>query len=166
MNRLLTAICLTLTFLACSQQKGSEEIIAVDGGSSEITDVLSAYMNLKDALVQSDFEKTTAAGKVFKEVTKGNVDAAYEKALMSITEKIIAAADVEAQRVEFEQVSVLMFALAENGQFETDGQAIYKQYCPMAFNSRGAYWLSMDESILNPYFGDRMLSCGYTEKTL
>ncbi len=172
MKRIGIALCITATFWACNQQRGSEDIGAVEEGDNTevleagVTDVLSVYMNLKDALVQTDFEATKEAGRVFEEVTKGNVDAAYEKALISITRKIIAAQDVEAQRVEFEQVSVLMYALAENGQFETVGKTIYKQYCPMAFESRGAYWLSMDESILNPYFGNRMLNCGYTEKTL
>ena len=37
---------------------------------------------------------------------------------------------------------------------------IYKQYCPMAFNNEGAYWLSESKDIMNPYFGDRMLKCG------
>ena len=37
---------------------------------------------------------------------------------------------------------------------------IYKQYCPMALNNTGGYWLSSEEKILNPYFGDKMLKCG------
>ena len=37
---------------------------------------------------------------------------------------------------------------------------IYKQFCPMANNDKGAYWLSVDETIKNPYFGEMMLKCG------
>jgi Cu(I)/Ag(I) efflux system membrane fusion protein len=36
----------------------------------------------------------------------------------------------------------------------------------MAFNDKGAYWLSDKEAIRNPYFGDKMLTCGSVEETL
>lgn len=37
---------------------------------------------------------------------------------------------------------------------------VYIQYCPMAFHNQGAHWLSLDSVIRNPYFGDKMLTCG------
>jgi hypothetical protein len=43
---------------------------------------------------------------------------------------------------------------------------IYKQFCPMAFDNKGAYWLSSNEEIMNPYFGDKMLHCGKVEETV
>ena len=30
----------------------------------------------------------------------------------------------------------------------------------MAFNNRGADWLSNEAQIRNPYFGDKMMKCG------
>ena len=44
--------------------------------------------------------------------------------------------------------------------FGTTGETIYYQYCPMARDNKGAYWLSAVEEIKNPYFGDAMLTCG------
>jgi len=41
---------------------------------------------------------------------------------------------------------------------------IYKQTCPMAFDGKGAEWLSNSKEIRNPYFGDQMLTCGTTLK--
>jgi Cu(I)/Ag(I) efflux system membrane fusion protein len=41
-----------------------------------------------------------------------------------------------------------------------DQQIVYHQYCPMAFNDAGAYWLSNTSDIENPYFGKKMLTCG------
>lgn len=35
-----------------------------------------------------------------------------------------------------------------------------KRYCPMAFDNKGAYWLTEGHEIRNPYFGDTMLKCG------
>lgn len=36
----------------------------------------------------------------------------------------------------------------------------YEQYCPMADDNNGAYWLSESNKVLNPYFGSSMLNCG------
>ena len=46
------------------------------------------------------------------------------------------------------------------------GKIVYYQYCPMAFNNKGAYWMSQDREIKNPYFGDKMLECGSLEDSL
>ena len=43
---------------------------------------------------------------------------------------------------------------------------IYIQKCPMANNNKGAIWLSTDEEIRNPYYGDAMLTCGSVIDTL
>jgi Cu(I)/Ag(I) efflux system membrane fusion protein len=45
-------------------------------------------------------------------------------------------------------------------------KTVYYQYCPMAFDGKGAYWLSTTREIRNPYFGDAMLTCGETKETL
>jgi Cu(I)/Ag(I) efflux system membrane fusion protein len=42
---------------------------------------------------------------------------------------------------------------------------VYKEYCPMAFDNKGAYWLSESEEIRNPYFGKSMLTCGEVTTT-
>jgi len=39
-------------------------------------------------------------------------------------------------------------------------QKVYVQFCPMANNNKGANWLSLEEEIKNPYFGNSMLNCG------
>ena len=43
---------------------------------------------------------------------------------------------------------------------------MYKQFCPMAFNDQGGYWLSNSKEVRNPYFGDKMLKCGMVKVTL
>src|SRR5690606_32701288 len=39
-------------------------------------------------------------------------------------------------------------------------QKVYVDYCPMVKDDLGAFWMSTEEEILNPYFGASMLSCG------
>jgi len=36
----------------------------------------------------------------------------------------------------------------------------------MANNDNGAFWLSSEEQVLNPYFGDMMLKCGMVTDTI
>jgi hypothetical protein len=72
--------------------------------------------------------------------------------------------DVKEQRIAFEDVSKIMEVLVSGNKI-TSG-AIYKQYCPMAFNGKGAYWLSNSNEVRNPYFGDQMLKCGLVDKEI
>ena len=57
-----------------------------------------------------------------------------------------------------------MFSLLKQADLRNAG--IYRQYCPMAFNDKGAYWLSDETDIKNPYFGKKMLECGEVTDTL
>ncbi len=45
-------------------------------------------------------------------------------------------------------------------------QKLYSQFCPMADNNKGGFWLSLEEEIQNPYFGDAMLTCGSVEQII
>jgi hypothetical protein len=64
---------------------------------------------------------------------------------------------LEEKRVGFEMVSDMLFDLVKTTGLK--GKTVYRQYCPMAFNDRGAYWLSKSTKPENPYFGKEMLSC-------
>jgi Cu(I)/Ag(I) efflux system membrane fusion protein len=46
------------------------------------------------------------------------------------------------------------------------GKTAYYQFCPMAFDDKGAYWLSEIKEIRNPYFGKKMNVCGETKETM
>ncbi len=37
---------------------------------------------------------------------------------------------------------------------------LYRHFCPMAFDDRGAAWLQADDQVRNPYFGAVMYRCG------
>ncbi|MBC7921254.1 MAG: DUF3347 domain-containing protein, partial [Ferruginibacter sp.] len=71
---------------------------------------------------------------------------------------------VGSQRAAFDKLSAGMYALVR--QVGVNGATVYRQYCPMALNDQGAYWLSAESEIKNPYFGDQMLECGKVEETL
>ncbi len=153
----------------CSEKGSSDSNNEENGGTEssqkteEKMDLLTSYLELKEALIQSDAVKSkAAAGNIL--ASTGQADPAFEKAIMAVAEKIKDADDLEVQRENFEQLSLLFYGLAGNGQLA--GTKIYKQFCPMAFSSKGAFWLSIDEEIVNPYFGDRMLHCGKVQEVL
>lgn len=64
---------------------------------------------------------------------------------------------LEEKRAAFEMVSDMMYDVVR--QTGLKGRTIYRQYCPMAFNDRGAYWMSRSNKPQNPYFGNEMLGC-------
>lgn len=135
--------------------------------------LMSAYFSLKDALVQSDtmsannaairlarasdsLQTDQIAGDstgVIRETAKNFAGTIQGSAHALSLEK-----DLEAKRLEFEMISDALWSLARTVKYE--GQKVYYQFCPMAFNNRGAYWVSQNPQIQNPYFGDKMLTCG------
>ena len=49
---------------------------------------------------------------------------------------------------------------------DTWNDKLFVQFCPMADNNTGAFWISREDQILNPYFGDMMLNCGSVEEII
>jgi hypothetical protein len=140
---------------------------------TQIKHLVNEYMKLKDALVASDAAATKKAANEVLAVAKAMPIAnltddakAYAeektKEVISSTEKIAAAGEVSAQRENLELLSEAVFSMAK--AFNAADGELYYQHCPMALNNKGAYWLSSNKDIRNPYFGESMLNCGSTEE--
>ncbi|ADB36392.1 DUF3347 domain-containing protein [Spirosoma linguale] len=130
---------------------------------------LSAYYSVKDALVSTDAAKAKASATTLV-VALGKVDAARlsasdKKNLATAKARattISRTADVNAQRTQFEALSTSMIALAK----ATKPAKTYVQYCPMAAEGKGAFWLSDKREVRNPYYGDKMLKCGSVKEEI
>jgi len=121
------------------------------------------YLELKDALVASDVEKAgKAAGKAVAFID-GHPDAGRLTTLQEGFRTLAGAKDLPAQREAFRQVSDLLIGSGQS--MEHHSRTLFVQFCPMANNNRGASWISQQEEVRNPYFGDAMLSCGETRAT-
>ncbi|MBT8186489.1 MAG: DUF3347 domain-containing protein [Croceitalea sp.] len=114
------------------------------------------YIHLKTALVNSDAKEAQSGAKMFIE----NTD---DTALKGLLYKILDTSDIEVQRTIFSDVTAKMTAIVEAS---ISSGEVYQQFCPMAFNNQGGYWLSTKEEIRNPYFGDKMLKCGKVTETI
>jgi Cu(I)/Ag(I) efflux system membrane fusion protein len=78
--------------------------------------------------------------------------------------KIAASDDLEKQREGFAAFNMAFYNVIK--VFGLNNETVYFQYCPMAFDDKGAYWFSEMNEIRNPYFGDMMLKCGETKETM
>ena len=137
--------------------------------------VLKDYLQVKEALVSSDpqvaQEKARAvlasAQSANLTLLEGEQKEYAEEKLGQVKEsasKIAENTNLEDQRENFEPLSEAVFALAK--AYGANGQALYYQHCPMALENTGAYWVSTDSEIRNPYFGESMLKCGSTEEVV
>lgn len=153
-----------------------KEPVAVDPEfSRQLASVLTPYLTLKDALVASDSKSaareskkfTAALKKVDMKLLQGEAHmnwmeklAAMEKASASLEKET----DLEKQRALFSDLTTALYASIK--MFSVSGLQAYYQYCPMAFNNEGAYWISREKEISNPYFGEQMLRCGETKENM
>ncbi|NJL74292.1 MAG: DUF3347 domain-containing protein [Saprospiraceae bacterium] len=137
---------------------------------TQLNSVLIAYYEIKDALVLTDAKATQTKATNYlaslEKVEQSKLTAIQhtfwkeQKAnLLKVATQIQQSSDVEVQRQHFETLSDGMWTVMKT--FAANKGVIYKQYCPMAFNDKGASWLSDRSDIRNPYFGNVMLKCGY-----
>ncbi len=113
--------------------------------------VFGYYIQLKRALVDGESKRVL---ELTKNLEKLLVD---DKPFKDAVSRFSGVEDIEEQREIFSDITIYM----ENVLNESlSSGKVYKQYCPMAFNNIGGYWLSDEKQIRNPYFGDRMLKCG------
>lgn len=151
MKKAILLIVLAITVAACSNNKNE----STSNAKAEVN-LIDKYLTLKDALVATDAAKAKVAASDFIKV---NTNIKLDAALKTIA----GTNDVAAQRVAFEELSINMYSLVKTAGTDV---TLYKQFCPMAFSGKGAYWLATEEEVNNPYYGDKMLHCGSVQETI
>jgi len=175
---LITAFAVAISLNSCSEQKQNDqgdqsnkqahENHSMDShqkghlhnsqkasfANAELGAAYQHYIHVKEALVASDADesKNGAAAIVtaLKKVTGGEIAS-------EIADELIVASDLEGQRSAFANLSNEMSLLLKGSIVSGE---LYLAFCPMAMDKQGAYWLSNSKEIRNPYFGDKMLTCG------
>jgi hypothetical protein len=154
-----TVILLSLLFISSCKnaetQKNdtttTENEITNSSSENELTlTQLDYYMQIKNALVQSNLDATQSAAKSM-------LSHETNEKMVEFLNAIVTANNLADARSYFSQMTQVMEDIeALSGANDT----VYKQFCPMAFNNTGGYWFSMEEEIRNPYYGNAMLKCG------
>ena len=142
---------------------------------NQLHTVIKEYIGLKDVLVASD----SIAGKTHSEALIRALEAvdmnllkgeahrywmAQQKAILGHTAVIASATELSTQRTQFSHLSQALIQTVR--AFGGGDTTIYVQHCPMAEDWTGADWLSYEYEIRNPYFGDKMLTCGTVEDSI
>ncbi len=141
----------------------------------QLTSVYHAYLMIKDALVASDVKEADNGAENFSNALT-QVDMTLIKSedhlywmdrlkgLQSAAVTIVDKDYLDSKRTAFSSLTLEL--LKSIKYFGLINEKIYYQHCTMAFDFEGGYWLSGDEEIRNPYYGDEMLSCGTTEEII
>ena len=153
----------------------NERIEVSNKFQKQLKQVFDDYILLKDALVNdSNNEAQIAAKKIGKDLTKVDMKLltdkkahnhwmTIQKELKTSANAIEKSSEIAIQRGHFKHLSAHMTSSVELFGIN---QKVYSEFCPMADNNKGAYWLSLEKEIRNPYYGEAMLTCGEVKATL
>jgi hypothetical protein len=141
--------------------------------SFSINEIVSGYLNIKNALVKDDSKEAATAGKAldatFSKVNSNEIDVKlkkeYEDIAHAAKEHALHIAD-NSGKIDHQRAHFVMLSKDINDLITAFGtkQKLYQDFCPMADNDKGAMWISETKDIKNPYFGSQMLSCGSVKK--
>lgn len=138
--------------------------------SGSINNLLADYYAVKNALVAGDAAKAKSGAADFIQHANGldpkTLSTAEQSAYNPVKANLLAQAkllaeskDLAAQRNAFAGFSDQMIGLVKAIKPAT---AVYVDYCPM----KKASWLSAEQAIKNPYYGNAMLNCGAVKETI
>jgi len=141
----------------------------------QLSIVVKETQNLKEAFIASDLIKIKshipgieeALNNVDMNLLKGDAHMHWMNDLKSLSESLTvikSAESLKEQRLAFGSFNEGLYKSIK--AYGINGNTVYYQFCPMAKDGEGAYWLSQSEQIRNPYYGTAMLTCGSTKEIL
>ncbi|HEX2969612.1 MAG TPA: efflux RND transporter periplasmic adaptor subunit [Bacteroidales bacterium] len=133
------------------------------------------YIDVKNSLVSSNQAKAKESAvklkKTLSDIDKKSLSIEELRKWTDLSGKIVRSVDaiisspeIERQRSAFADLSDQIYKAVKS--FGMMGKTTFYQFCPMARDGKGAYWLSELNEIRNPYYGESMLTCGETRETL
>jgi Cu(I)/Ag(I) efflux system membrane fusion protein len=145
------------------------------GFQNQLKAVFYEYIKLKDAFVKDDSNNVMVVSKrllnnlhlVDMKLLTDKVGHAQwmllEKEIKAAATSISKTSNIKGQRNHFKQLSS---SIANALEVFGINEKVYHQFCPMVDNNNGAYWLSKEEKVINPYFGEAMLTCGEVKQVI
>jgi len=179
----------SMAFVACSNNNSKETSTTNSETASEspksnndvqkntgtINDVITHYLHLKNALTKDNGSEGAAAAKEINEalvkVDESSLTPEQKKIYTDLKDDIKEHAEhigsngsnIEHQREHFDLLSNDMIDLVKA---TGSSQTLYKDFCPMYNNKKGASWLSETKEIKNPYYGKEMPKCGVVKEEI
>lgn len=162
---------------AASQEpvKSAAEVTEAAAGSNFSTnEIVSSYLQMKNALVKDDSKSAANAGKelfvTLNKINLSSLDAKSKAKFIDIADDAKEHAEHigdNSGKIDHQREHFVMLSKDVNDLIEVFGttQKLYQDYCPMANDGKGAVWISEIKEIKNPYYGSKMGSCGSIKKT-
>ena len=141
-----------------------------------IKEIISTYLQMKNAFAKDNTNDAATAGKslqaAFINFDTKTLSAQQAKTFTDIADDAKEHAEhiganggkIAHQREHFIMLSKDMTDLIK--VFGNGGQTLYKDFCPMANDGKGATWISETKDIKNPYLGKSMPTCGSIKETI
>jgi|TARA_R110002020_G_scaffold174392_1_gene365575 hypothetical protein len=133
--------------------------------------ILTAYFNLKDALVADDESKAKELGASLEKSLNSLDVSKYTDAQKLELKDITVDAKEHAEHIskspiahQREHFKVLSKDIIDMVAITGASNKLYEQYCPMY--EKGSAWLSMNKEVRNPYYGSKMLKCGKVQREI
>ncbi|MCU0336432.1 MAG: DUF3347 domain-containing protein [Sediminibacterium sp.] len=176
-----------MAFIACnSGTENSEETapakelsgksVNSEAFNTSFENMLNAYYQLKDQLVAEKVDSVIVAEQnltaaisavAFSELADTiTVDGAkiLTQSMEAELKAMQATQVLDEKRKSFEMLGNQLYELVKKVQY--DRAVVYQQFCPMAFDDKGATWLSNISDIRNPYLPKTMLICGEVQDSV
>jgi len=153
----LNRFFLLCTFFLCAQYLFAQ--IKIKPGS--VQDILNHYYLFGKALSDSDLKKAAEKAKKLKtEIIKNSFSSHFGSTLIALT----SASDIAQLRRVHYQISQKLRQILPFS--ETLEDVVFVLHCPLVFHDSGAFWLSEDKSIHNPYLDAENKNCGKVVETI
>ncbi|SDM73227.1 membrane fusion protein, Cu(I)/Ag(I) efflux system [Catalinimonas alkaloidigena] len=142
--------------------------------TKQLQEVVDAYSLLKEALVEANEQKTaqystnllTVLNMVNDDLLSGEAKAFWVEKKTFLLQHAQRCEEVNTLAEKRNNFIYLSQSLIKVVEAFGAGKTLYVAYCPMANDSKGAYWLSEVKTIRNPFMGEAMLTCGTVKDVL
>lgn len=141
----------------------------------QLTNVYKVHLDLQQAFLATDAAAAkkqagnvkSALDKVDMSLVKGDMHDQWMNSLKTLKTtlgNIESGNVIEKQRLAFADFNDALYSAIK--MFGVVNETVYYQFCPMARNGKGAFWLSGTKEIKNPFYGDAMLTCGENKEVI
>ncbi|MGB0892563.1 MAG: efflux RND transporter periplasmic adaptor subunit [Flavobacteriaceae bacterium] len=150
-------------------------IVVSNNFQKQLNTLFDSYIILKESLVNdSPIESKTAASKILDNLKLVDMKLLssneahkhwmlLEKEIKQSSMAISNSKNIDEQRNHFRHLSS---HLIKSLKLFGINKKVFVEFCPMANNNKGAFWLSTKEKISNPYYGQKMLTCGEIKQVI
>lgn len=164
------------TTVVKSEENTTSTSLVVDARvAASIKEIVENYLQLKNALVNDNTQDAATVGKkivsALEKLNKSFLTADQKKLYEDVEDDAREhaehigenAGNIEHQREHFDMLSNDLYDLVK--EFGS-GQVLYKDFCSMYNDKKGAIWLSETKEIKNPYYGKKMETCGSVKEEI